>query len=52
MTNLKLLIDHHPYVQAVHIEALFYQLSKQANKRKNVMIPGDIGCYTLGGAPH
>ena len=27
--------------------AFFYQLSK----RKNIMIPGDIGCYTLGGAP-
>ena len=27
--------------------AFFYELGK----RKNVMIPGDIGCYTLGGAP-
>ncbi|MFA9423822.1 MAG: thiamine pyrophosphate-dependent enzyme, partial [Sedimentibacter sp.] len=27
--------------------AFFYELSK----RKNVMITGDIGCYTLGGAP-
>ncbi len=27
--------------------AFYYELSK----RKNVMITGDIGCYTLGGAP-
>src|SRR5699024_6006546 len=27
--------------------AFFYELGK----RKDLMIPGDIGCYTLGGAP-